>query len=343
MAVVALGRIGVAQGVDLSVVGRLVGLVVVLVATAALAGHRELERIARGVADRVGAVAIGADRSLCIFLVQGFLAVHRTCVGFQLVGMAILAAGLGDAQAQLGVLRRAFGRHIEAVRVVAVVARGIGLGLVVRVGPCMEGLLVGLDVFGDQPEAWLALGRSILLRLLPQALVAACAIHLLQLLRGVFGVQVGFVGVVRDVGVAGDALHPGMHALAELVRGHAVQGARFSFAPGTSSLPFLPSWQVRQVALSSAWAVAAGRNRRGGRLSEPGKAQTGAEQPGETQEAAQAQREGLWMHGRIFQKKQGANFISHLESKAGMREKFRYQALTPGAQGIVRPPHDFTT
>ena len=116
MAVVALGGVGIAQGIDLPVVGRLVGFVVVLVATAALAGDGQLERIARGVADRVGTMAIGADRRLGILLVQDFLAMDRTRVGFQLVRVAILAAGLGDSQAIFGILRRALGRHLEGVR-----------------------------------------------------------------------------------------------------------------------------------------------------------------------------------------------------------------------------------
>ena len=307
MAVVALGRVGVAQGIDLSVVGRFVRFVLGFVATAALPGHGELERIGRGVADRVGAVTVSASRRLGVLLVHDFLAMHGTCVGVQLIRMAVLAAGLGNAQAVLGVFRRAFRRHLEAVRVVAVVARGVGLGLVVRVGPGVERFLVGLDVFGDQPEARLALGRSILLGLLPQALVAACAIHFLQLLRGVLRVQIAFLGVVRDVGVAGDALHLGMHALSELVRGHAVQRPRFAFRAGNLQLAFLAVMAAEAGGVVQRLGRCCRcRNGRSGRLREPGKAQTGTEQPCKTHKTAPAQRKGIGLHGRIFQKKQGA-------------------------------------
>ena len=64
MAVVALGRVGMAQGVDLAVVGVFIGLVIFLMTTAALRGNGQFDGVRRGVADAVRGVAVGADGGL---------------------------------------------------------------------------------------------------------------------------------------------------------------------------------------------------------------------------------------------------------------------------------------
>ena len=74
MAVGALGGVGIAQAVDLAVVGGFVGLVGILVAIAATGGDRQLGLVGRTADDVVGGVAVRADRRLEILLL-GFPAV----------------------------------------------------------------------------------------------------------------------------------------------------------------------------------------------------------------------------------------------------------------------------
>ena len=131
MAVVALGRIGIAQRTDLAVEGVLVGVEFLDVAVAATGRYRQLEGVARGVGDAVRRVAVGADGCLRQQFFAVFLTVDGGQIGFQLFGMAGSAADGRNLQTPLGALRAALGRDVEAVRVVAAVARGIGLGLVV--------------------------------------------------------------------------------------------------------------------------------------------------------------------------------------------------------------------
>ena len=123
----------------------------------------------------MGGVAIRADGGVGQQLLADFLSVHRAQIGFQLFGVAGAAANARDAQAPLVVLRCAFGWYIETVGVMAAVARCVGFGLVVRIRARMERLLVGLNVVGDDAQAWALFALSDLLGLLPQFQVAACA------------------------------------------------------------------------------------------------------------------------------------------------------------------------
>ena len=61
VAVKTLGRVGVAQPVDLAVVGFRVGLQALGMAVSAVPGNDDLGRIFRGVLDVMGGVAIGTD------------------------------------------------------------------------------------------------------------------------------------------------------------------------------------------------------------------------------------------------------------------------------------------
>ena len=144
-------------------------------------------------------------------------------------------------------------RHVESVRVVAIVADGIELGRVILVRPGVEGLLVGLDVLGDDAQPRLLGGLVVLLRGFPQVWWH-CA-------QSAFGAPATFLcgrDAVGDFLVAGDALHLGVHALAVFVRIDCLQRALFAVGcRASSSLPFLPSWQVWQVALSSFCATGA--------------------------------------------------------------------------------------
>lgn len=138
MAVVAFGGVGVAQCADLAVVGGLVGFQVFLMAGAALLGDCQLEGVARRVGNSMGTMAIATDRCFGVFLVEQFFSVNRSSKGLELVFVARFGAGIGNAQAPLVVRGRAFGWHIKAVGVVAVVARCVGAGLVVGVGAGVE-------------------------------------------------------------------------------------------------------------------------------------------------------------------------------------------------------------
>ncbi|OIQ75068.1 hypothetical protein GALL_432680 [mine drainage metagenome] len=153
--------------------------------------------------------------------------------------MAGAATDLRDAQAPLVTLRRIFGRHIETVRVVAVVADRIGFGWVVRVGAGVVRLAVGSNVLRHNAQAG-PLGLFTACHgLLPKLFMAACAIHFFQGQRRVFGMDVALFGIVRNVGMAGHALHVGVHALAEFVRHDAEQGAGFAICARNFKLGFL--------------------------------------------------------------------------------------------------------
>jgi len=222
VAVEALGRVGVSQRGDAAVESVLVGLELLVVAAAAIGGDGQFEGIAGGVADGVGRVAVGAHRRLSQHVLGVLLAMDRTLVGVELLGVAG-AAQARDAQTPLGVFGRVLGRYVEAVDVVAVIALGFRFGLVLGTGPGMERFPVGFDVLGDDAQARPVGGPAVLFRQLPQFHVAVGAIDLLQRLRRVLGVDVAFFRVVLDVRVAGHALHQGMHALAVLLGRDALQ------------------------------------------------------------------------------------------------------------------------
>src|SRR5512133_1133227 len=154
----------------------------------------------------MGGVAIRTNGGLSEQLLADLLAMHGTKISLQLVSVAAFTADGRDAQAPLVVLRRVLDRHIETVRVVAAVARGIRLGLVVRIGASVERLAVRLDVFGNDAEPRLIPLLAAFDRLLPQLFVATGAVHLFQWERRVFDVRVAFVSVVSNVGVASHAL-----------------------------------------------------------------------------------------------------------------------------------------
>jgi len=76
VAVRALGGIGIAQPVDLAVIGSLVGLVGILVAIAATGGDRQFGLVGGTADDVVRCVAIGTDCRLEILLLGGL----RPCI-----------------------------------------------------------------------------------------------------------------------------------------------------------------------------------------------------------------------------------------------------------------------
>ena len=91
-----LGRVGITQGVYLSMVGLGVGLQALGVAAAAVFGDRQFGGVIRRICDVVCAMAIGANRSGRIPVIQHRSAVHRGRVLFALLGVT-LAAGVRDA------------------------------------------------------------------------------------------------------------------------------------------------------------------------------------------------------------------------------------------------------
>ena len=103
----------------------------------------------------------------------------------------------------------------------------------------MEGLLVGLNVLGDNAQTGSLLALAEFFGLLPQLRVAACAIDLLQCQGRILDVSIGLVGVVCNVGMAGHALHVGVHALGKLVSGDAAQGAHLAVGSGDFQLALL--------------------------------------------------------------------------------------------------------
>lgn len=111
-----------------------------------LCSHKLVKNPISTKVSRVRPRAIGAGGGLGVLLFTGFFAVYRLGIGFQLVGMATLAAALRNAQMPGSTLGRILGhacrRRIKTMRVVAVVAGGIGLGFVIRVGFGVERFLV---------------------------------------------------------------------------------------------------------------------------------------------------------------------------------------------------------
>src|SRR6185503_9061896 len=100
VAVEALCGIGVAQRVDLAVIGLHVALVVVDVAAAAVARDDEADVVGPRAADLVRGVAIGAHGGVGVLVLQHFGAVHRSGIGLALLDVAV-AADARDRQAPL--------------------------------------------------------------------------------------------------------------------------------------------------------------------------------------------------------------------------------------------------
>ena len=95
----ALGGGGIAQRIDLAMVGVAVGFQVVFMATAAFFREGQLDRAGRGVADAVRGMAVDAHRRLQIVLLVERLAMHGAVVFLQFVAMALLAANIGHGPA----------------------------------------------------------------------------------------------------------------------------------------------------------------------------------------------------------------------------------------------------
>ena len=127
MAVETLRRIGVAQGVDLSVIGRQVGLQPILMARAAILGNDQLGRAQDWVFDVMTGVAVRADRCLGIMFLQHLPAMDRRCVGCELRGMAC-AAGVGKVQPPLCPDGSPWG--IDVVGIMTIIAGRIGARLI---------------------------------------------------------------------------------------------------------------------------------------------------------------------------------------------------------------------
>jgi hypothetical protein len=233
MAVGALGGVGIAQAVDLAVVGGLVGLVGILVAIAATGSDRQLGLVGRTADDVVGGVAIGADRRLEI-LFLGFPAVCRRRPVFQMVRVTGLAAHRGHGEVPVLALLRAARRHVKGVHVVAIAADGHLLGRLVLVRLGVEGLPVGRDILGDDAQPRLLDGLVVLFRSFPQVQVALRALDF----RCTGHLLVGG-NAIDDFPVAGDALHLGMHALAIFVRIDCLQRALGAIRGGYFELVLL--------------------------------------------------------------------------------------------------------
>src|SRR3972149_6214038 len=135
VAVEALGCIGVAQLVDLAVIGSRIRFQAPLMAVAAVLGNRELGGVLGRILDVVGGVAVGADRGARVLVLQHFLSMHRRFVLHALCLMA-LAAGIRNVQAPLLPLGAAVG--IDVVGIVAVIAACVGMRLVVPVRPRVD-------------------------------------------------------------------------------------------------------------------------------------------------------------------------------------------------------------
>ncbi len=212
VAVEALGGVGIAQPVDLPVIAREIGLLLLLVAGAAVLGDEHPHRVALGRLDVMGGVAVGADGRRRVFPLR-----HGLAMGGGQVGVLLLFVA---APADLGVLEPVIGARLtaqgaDAVRIVTVVAGGVGARLVLLVGAGMDRVHVAVDLLHDDPEALVlgVLGPGAGLILLPGLLVALHTAH--QDLRGVV-----LVLGVRDVGVAANAQLLAMNARGELVWMH---------------------------------------------------------------------------------------------------------------------------
>jgi len=206
MAVEALGRVGEAQRVDLAVIGLGIGLEAFGVTVAAVLGDDELGLVPRRILDVVGRMAIGADGRIRVAVLQHRLAVHRGRIQLALLHVA-LAAGVRQVQAPLlaalAVLR------IDVVRVVAVVAGGVGARLVGHARPRVDRLHVPVDHLHDDAQPGVLLGLVVLLGGIPECLVALNATDLVLHSR-----------LVRDLGdvpVALDAKALRVNAFPELL------------------------------------------------------------------------------------------------------------------------------
>ena len=177
VAVEALGRVGVAQRVDLAVVGVGVGLQAFGVAVAAVLGDGELGRVLGRVLDVVGGMAVRADRRDRVLVVQHRLAVDRSRVLLAFLGVA-LAARVRNAEPPLGALVAACG--IDVVRLVAVVAGGVGARLVFPARPRMDRFHVLVDLLHHHAQPRVFLGLALLLGGVPQGLVAGDATDLVR-------------------------------------------------------------------------------------------------------------------------------------------------------------------
>ena len=146
VAIVTLGRIRIAQSGNLAVIGVAVGREVFLVATSAILHDQKLGRILGRVGDVMRGMAVRAGCRLGIVLTHDFGAMHRLCIGLELLGMALLAANLRYRQVPLSALGGAARRYIEIVRIVTVVTSRVRKCFVVRARPGVIGLLVRLDI-----------------------------------------------------------------------------------------------------------------------------------------------------------------------------------------------------
>ena len=209
VAVIALGRIRIAQRVHLPMVGPGVGFQVVGVTAATVGGDRELGIVLRWICDVVGGVAIGADGRTRIPVVQDRLAVHRGRVLLALARMTF-AADVRDAEPPLGALVAA-GR-VDVVRGMAVVAACVDARLVVPLRACMDRLQVVVDLLDHDAQSCVLPGRVRGLGGFPQRVMAGHAVD---------GVRHALL--VRDFGdvlVTVDATALAMDAVCEPVLDH---------------------------------------------------------------------------------------------------------------------------
>ena len=227
VAVEALGGIGEAQRVDLTVVGPHVGLQLLVVAIAAVLGDQQPGRVERRVLDVVRGVAVRADRRFRIAVLQRLLAVHRGLVGLELLGVA-RAAGIRQIEPPPVPVGAAL--RIDVVGFVAIVAGGVGARLIFLVGLRVDRLHVAADHVDDAAQLGDFVGLVLVLRVFQQILMAIDAADLhLDL----------FVRNLGDVGVALDALPLAVHAAQEAVFQHhrETRLARASVAGANPSWP----------------------------------------------------------------------------------------------------------
>ena len=208
VAVETLGGVGEAERVDLAVVGPLVGCQLLLMAAAAVLGDQELGLVEEGVLNVVRGVAVRADRRLRVGLLQRQLAVHRGLVfgEFRLVAGA---AGIRQIEPPPIVVRRV--RRIDIVRVVAVVAGGVGVRLIDLARLCVDRLHVAADHLDHAGQFHDLVGLVVFLGVFQAAFVAGDAAHL-------HGDRV--VRDLGDVGVALDAIELAVHAAEEAILQH---------------------------------------------------------------------------------------------------------------------------
>ena len=195
VAIEALGGEGEAQLVDLAVIGVEVGGEFLLVAIAAVLGDGELGRGQERILDVHSVMAIRAHRRLRIAVLQHLLAVHRIAIDLELLGVA-LAAGVRQIEPPPVIIGGAL--RIDVMRVVAIVAGGVGARLVLQAGLRMDRPQEEVDLrdhFAQFLE-FLAVGFAFVLGVFIQRLMAFDAADL----DGGLGVR-----NLRDVLVAVDA------------------------------------------------------------------------------------------------------------------------------------------